>query len=69
MGMDNGRTMAATFVPCEFWNHKRAIVHNAIAMFLQKAWRIRNAYKHGLADIDVADGVVSASMRRGARWP
>jgi len=35
-------------------------------MFLQKAWRIRNAYKHGLTDIDVADGVVSASMRRGA---
>jgi len=58
--------MVAKFVSCEFWNDKRAIVHNAIAMFLQKAWRIRNAYKHGLTDIDVADGVVSASMRRGA---
>jgi len=59
--------MVAKFVSCEFWNDKRAIVHNAIAMFLQKAWHICNAYKHDhLTDIDVADGVVSASMRRGA---
>jgi len=58
--------MVARFVSCDFWNDKRAIVHNAIALFLQKAWRIRNAYKHGLADIDVADGAVPASMRRGA---
>ena len=66
LGLSCGKTMVARFVSCDFWNDKRAIVHNAIAMFLQKAWRIRNAYKHGLADIDVADGVVSASMRRGA---
>jgi len=39
-------------------------VHNAIAMLLKTAWRIHNAYKHGLADIDVADGVVSACMRQ-----
>jgi len=66
LGLSCGKTMVARFVSCDFWNDKRAIVHNAIALFLQKAWRIRNAYKHGLADIDVADGVVSASMRRGA---
>jgi len=66
LGLPCGKTMVARFVSCDFWNDKRAIVHNAIALFLQKAWRIRNAYKHGLADIDVADGVVSASMRRGA---
>jgi len=64
-GLSCGKTMVARFVSCDFWNDKRAIVHNAIALFLQKAWRIRNAYKHGLADIDVADGVVSASMWRG----
>jgi hypothetical protein len=66
LGLSCGKTMVARFVSCDFWNDKRAIVHNAIAMFLQKAWRIRNAYKHGLADIDVVDGVISASMRRGA---
>jgi len=65
LGLSCGKTMVARFVSCDFWNDKRAIVHNAIALFLQKAWRIRNAYMHGLADIDVADGVVSASMRRG----
>jgi hypothetical protein len=34
----------------------------AIAMFLQKAWGIRNAYKHGTS-VDVFE---SASERRGA---
>jgi hypothetical protein len=29
------------------WNDKHALVSKAIAMFLQKAWGIRNAYKHG----------------------
>jgi len=48
LSLSCGRTMVAKFVSCEFWNDKRAIVHNAIAMFLQKAWRIRNAYKHGI---------------------
>jgi hypothetical protein len=29
------------------------IVSKAIAMFLQKAWGIRNAYKHGIPVVDV----------------
>jgi hypothetical protein len=44
------------------WNDKHALVTKAIAMFLQKAWGIRNAYKHGTA-VDVFE---SASERRGA---
>jgi hypothetical protein len=39
-----------------------ALVSKAIAMFLQKAWGIRNAYKHGTS-VDVFE---SASERRGA---
>jgi hypothetical protein len=38
------------------------VVSKAIAMFLQKAWGIRNAYKHGTS-VDVFE---SASERRGA---
>jgi hypothetical protein len=34
-------------------------------MFLQKAWGIRNAYKHGTT---VVDGFESASEGRGADW-
>jgi hypothetical protein len=37
LSLSCGKTVVAKFVSCEFWNDKRAIVHNAIAMFLQKA--------------------------------
>jgi hypothetical protein len=37
----------ARFVSCDLWNDKHALVSKAIAMFLQKDWGIRNAYKHG----------------------
>jgi hypothetical protein len=40
-----------------------ALVSKAIAMFLQKAWGICNAYKHGTPVVDVFE---SASERRGA---
>jgi len=36
----------ARFVSCDLWNDKHALVSKAIAMFMQKAWGIRNAYKH-----------------------
>jgi hypothetical protein len=52
----------ARFVSCDLWNDKHALVSKAIAMFLQKAWGIRNAYKHGTS-VDVFE---SASKRRGA---
>jgi hypothetical protein len=52
----------ARFVSCDLWNDKHALVSKAIAMFLQKAWGIRNAYKHGTS-VDVFE---SASERRGA---
>jgi hypothetical protein len=44
------------------YHDKHALVSKAIAMFLQKAWGIRNAYKHGTS-VDVFE---SASERRGA---
>jgi hypothetical protein len=34
----------ARFVSCDLWNDKHALVSKAIAMFLQKAWGICNAY-------------------------
>jgi hypothetical protein len=37
-------------------------VSKAIVMFLQKAWGIRNAYKHGTPVVDVFE---SASERHG----
>jgi hypothetical protein len=44
----------ARFVSCDLWNDKHALVSKAIiAMFLQKAWGIRNAYKHGTPVVDV----------------
>jgi hypothetical protein len=52
----------ARFVSCDLWNDKHALVSKVIAMFLQKAWGIRNAYKHGTT-VDVFE---SASERRGA---
>jgi hypothetical protein len=52
----------ARFVSCDLWNDKHALVSKAIAMFLQKALGIRNAYKHGTS-VDVSE---SASERRGA---
>jgi hypothetical protein len=55
----------ARFVSCDLWkDDTHGVVSKAIAAFLQKAWRIRNAYKHGsgVADVDVS----SALMRRGA---
>jgi CelD/BcsL family acetyltransferase involved in cellulose biosynthesis len=52
----------ARFVSCDLWNYKHALVSKAIAMFLQKAWGICNAYKHG-TPVDVFE---SASERRGA---
>jgi hypothetical protein len=53
----------ARFVSCDLWNDKHdVLVSKAIAMFLQKAWGIRNAYKHG-TPVDVFE---SASERRGA---
>jgi hypothetical protein len=53
----------ARFVSCDLWNDKHALVSKAIAMFLQKAWGIRNAYKHGTP---VVDAFESTSERRGA---
>jgi hypothetical protein len=58
----------ARFVSCDLWNDQHALVSKAIAMFLQKAWGIRNAYKHGTS-VDVffsVDVFESASERRGA---
>jgi hypothetical protein len=52
----------ARFVSCDLWKYKHALVSKAIAMFLQKAWGIRNAYKHGTS-VDVFE---SACERRGA---
>jgi hypothetical protein len=43
--------------------YKHALVSKAIAMFLQKAWGIRNAYTHGTPADDVFE---SASERHGA---
>jgi hypothetical protein len=43
-------------------SYKHALVSKAIAMVLQKAWGIRNAYKHG-TPVNVFE---SASERRGA---
>jgi hypothetical protein len=51
------------FVSCDLWNDKHALVSKAIAMSLQKAWGICNAYKHGTPAVDVLE---SASERRGA---
>ena len=55
----------ARFVSCDLWNDQNGAVYKSIALFLQKAWRIRNACKHGatVVDPDVSD---SASRRRGA---
>jgi hypothetical protein len=53
----------ARFVSCDLWIDKHALVSKAIAMFLQKAWGIRNAYQHGTS-VDVT--FESASERRGA---
>jgi CelD/BcsL family acetyltransferase involved in cellulose biosynthesis len=61
LSCDNKRV--ARFVSCGLWNGKHALVSKAIAMFLQKAWGIRNAYKHGTPVVDVFE---SASERRGA---
>jgi hypothetical protein len=44
-------------------SYKRAVVYKAIAMFLQNAWGICNAYKYGAT---VADASESASKRHGA---
>jgi hypothetical protein len=49
------------FLDCDLWNDKHALVSKAIAMFLQKAWGIRDAYKHGTPVVDVFE---SASQRR-----
>jgi len=37
LSLSCGKTMVAKFVSCEFWNDKRAIVHNAIAMFFAES--------------------------------
>ena len=55
----------ARFVSCDLWkDDTHGVVSKAIAAYLQKAWRVRNAYKHGsgVSDVDVS----SAFMRRGA---
>jgi hypothetical protein len=52
----------ARFVSCDLWNDKHALVSKAIVIILQKAWGIRNAYKHGTS----VDDFESASERRGA---
>jgi hypothetical protein len=52
----------ARFVSCDMWNDKHALVSKAIAMFLQNASGIRNAYKNG-TPVDVFE---STSERRGA---
>jgi hypothetical protein len=56
----------ATFVSCDLWDdHQPTLVSKAIAMFLQKAWGIRNAYKHGTCT-PVVDVFESTSERCGA---
>jgi hypothetical protein len=60
--MSYDKKKVARFVSCDLWNDKHALVSKAIAMFLQKAWGIRNAYKHG-TPVDVFE---SASERRRA---
>jgi len=62
-----GKTMVARFVSCDFWNDKRAIVHNAIALFLQKAWRIRNAYNLVLMTLMLLMVCIRLHEARG-RW-
>jgi hypothetical protein len=53
------------------WNDKHALVSKAIAMFLQKAWGIRNAYKHGTS-IDVLSpplrGAGPMALMLGHEW-
>ena len=56
----------ARFVSCDLWkDDTHGVVSKAIAAYLQKAWRVRNAYKHGSAGVSDVD-VSSAFMRRGA---
>jgi hypothetical protein len=70
------RRSVARFVSCDLSNDKHALVFKAIAMFLQKAWGIRNAYKHGAPVVDVfesasercgADGIDARAYKRGSR--
>ena len=56
----------ARFVSCDFWNDVHMVIPAAVATFLQKAWRIRNACKHGVGNVVVDVDVSSASTRRGA---
>jgi hypothetical protein len=54
----------ARFVYCNLWIDKHPVVSNVSAMFLQKAWEICNACKHGTTIVvDVSE---SASERRSA---
>jgi hypothetical protein len=41
----------ARFASCDVWNGKHAVVSQATAMFLQKAWGIRNSYMHGTTSV------------------
>ena len=40
-------------------NDTHGVVSKAIAAYLQKAWRVRNAYKHGsgVSDVDVSSAI------------
>jgi len=42
------------------WIGKHAVVYGVIVLFLQRAWHIGNAYKHGSTVVD-ADVVQCAS--------
>jgi hypothetical protein len=59
-----GQKEVARFVPCDLWNDKHALLSKALAMLLQKACGIHNAYKHGAAV--VVDVFESTSERCGA---
>jgi hypothetical protein len=69
LSCDNKRV--ARFVSCGLWNGKHALVSKAIAMFLQKAWGIRNAYKHG-TPVDVLSpplrGAGPMALMLGHEW-
>jgi hypothetical protein len=65
LGITSVQERVARFVSCDFWagvdSDEDNDVPRFIAAFLQKAWRVRNGFKHG-----AGVGDVSAAQQRGA---
>ena len=67
LGITSVQERVARFVSCDFWadvDDEDNDVPRSIAAFMQKAWRVRNGFKHGSGVGDVGD--VSAAQQRGA---